>query len=106
MRAIILWSAAVSLAVGAMGATAQAAGGMAWGRITDGWEHRSDYGIDVAINGKKGLYIAARIDNAGFDGDFAVIKYSRRGRRLWLRRYSGAGAGSPEIPVAIGVDRR
>lgn len=83
---------------------AYAPGAMVWVRKFDGPAGRMDSGVDVALDASKNVYVAARINDYGLDGDFGLIKYKPNGRRLWARQYSAAGPDHPETPVAVGVD--
>ncbi len=61
-------------------------------RRYDGPAHRMDLPAQMVLDSAGRVYIAGYSESrVGYDG--LIIKYSRSGKRLWLRRYDGAVGG-------------
>lgn len=93
-------------AAGMTSAYAYKSGKRIWAHKFVGTTGQADYGVDIAIDRAKNVYVAGCINSNGLYGDFAVIKYAPSGKRLWKRRYSGASIAQPESPVSVGVDNK
>ncbi|MDP1808505.1 MAG: SBBP repeat-containing protein [Actinomycetota bacterium] len=104
LRIAVIGLTAVFFSAGITSVYAYASGEAVWVRKFDGPAGRADYGVDIAMDASKNVYVAGGIDDYGVDGDFGLIKYKPNGRRVWFRRYSAAGRDHPESPVAVGID--
>ena len=62
-----------------------------------------DFARAVALDAAGNVYVTGESAGAGFDFDYATIKYDPEGNELWVARYNGPGNGS-EIATALAVD--
>ncbi len=74
-----------------------------WVRRFKGPGNGDDYATAMAVDGQGNVYVTGFSKGSGTGHDYATIKYSPNGQRLWLRRYNGPGNSSAE-PSAIAVD--
>ncbi|UOQ69144.1 malectin domain-containing carbohydrate-binding protein [Hymenobacter volaticus] len=62
-----------------------------------------DVPMDLAVDAAGNVYVTGRSFNQGSGDDYATVKYSASGQRLWTARYNGAGNGSDQA-VGLGLD--
>lgn len=63
----------------------------------------TDHSIGISIDRIGNIYITGSSYGTGTGQDFATIKYSNSGDRLWLNRYNGPASGD-DYPVRIVSD--
>ena len=65
-------------------------GGLRWSKELDGGRHGYDQGAAVAVDRAGNVLVAGSVQRRSsfMDSDFAVLKYSPRGRLLWKYVYS------------------
>ena len=57
----------------------------------------------MALDGQGNVYVTGYSVGLNTSSDYATIKYSPDGRRLWVKRYNGAG-NDYDSPTSIAVD--
>ena len=62
-----------------------------------------DFARAVAVDAAGNVYVTGESAGAGFDFDYATIKYDPEGNELWVARYNGPGNGS-DVASALAVD--
>ena len=60
-------------------------------------------GEAAAVDAAGNVYVTGESAGAGFDFDYATIKYDPEGNELWVARYNGPGNGS-DVASALAVD--
>jgi uncharacterized delta-60 repeat protein len=74
-----------------------------WVRRYNGPGNNDDYPHALALDNQGNVYVTGSSVGVNFNFDFATIKYTPDGRRLWVRRYASTGDGS-DSPRSIAVD--
>jgi uncharacterized delta-60 repeat protein len=72
-----------------------------WVRTYNGPKNGLDQFTAIAVDGQGNVYVTG--ESYGIGKDYATLKYSNTGTRLWGKRYNGPGNQDDE-PVGIGVD--
>ncbi len=79
-------------------------GDTAWLRRYNGAANSSDRAWDIAIDDLGNSYVTGYSSDTESSDDYATVKYSPKGERLWVERYNGP-ANSFDRPSAIAVDK-
>lgn len=69
-----------------------AAGSIQWVAVYNGPGDDSDEAIDIAVDASGNVYVTGFSMGASYD--YATIKYSPQGGRIWVARYDGPVAGT------------
>jgi predicted house-cleaning NTP pyrophosphatase (Maf/HAM1 superfamily) len=80
-----------------------ASGSELWMRLYNGPGNGNDVASALALDGAGNVYVTGGSAGAGTGSDYATIKYSASGVRLWVQRYDGPGNGS-DSATAVAVD--
>lgn len=78
-------------------------GDTGWVRHYNGPGNYVDHANAVAVDANSNVYVTGYSNDAGFNPDYATVKYSYSGDILWVRRYDGPGSGE-DNPLALAVD--
>jgi uncharacterized delta-60 repeat protein len=80
-------------------------GGELWARRYDGPDADLDEAVAVVVDPDGNVYVTGPSmgSGAGYDYDYATIKYDASGDHQWTRRYDGPGHDS-DRPKALAVD--
>ena len=78
-------------------------GAEAWPVRYNGPGNWDDHPTALALDGQGNVYVTGASYGAQWNSDYATIKYSLTGQRLWVRRYNGPGNGE-DSPSALAVD--
>jgi uncharacterized delta-60 repeat protein len=64
----------------------------------------SDYGIDIALDSSRNVYVTGRSGGTAtsYDSDCTTIKYDSSGNQLWIMKYNGPG-DSGDFGISISV---
>jgi uncharacterized delta-60 repeat protein len=74
-----------------------------WARRYNGPTNDSDYATALAVDAQGNVYVTGYSGGIGSNFDYATIKYSPTGQRLWARRYNGPGNSDDEA-TAVRLD--
>ena len=74
-----------------------------WAKRYNGPGNGSDYAVSLAVDAEGNVYVTGGSAGVGSGDDYATIKYSPTGVRLWVKRYNGPGNGT-DIATALAVD--
>jgi hypothetical protein len=74
-----------------------------WGRRYNGPGNGTDEPAALAVDGQGNVYVTGRSQGDGTYYDYATVKYSPDGKRLWTQRHHGPGQGADEA-TALCVD--
>jgi uncharacterized delta-60 repeat protein len=74
-----------------------------WVRRYNGPANDCDSPKAMALDGQGNVYVTGYSVGLNTSSDYATIKYSPDGRRLWVKRYNGAG-NDYDSPTSIAVD--
>jgi uncharacterized delta-60 repeat protein len=80
-----------------------AATGEKWVAKYNGPANGEDRAQAVAVDASGNVYVTGRSKGAGTDFDYATVKYSPGGQRLWVMRYNGPANGE-DWAQAVAVD--
>lgn len=75
-----------------------------WVRRYDGPEKSNDGAFALALDGAGNVYVTGHSQGTDTSSDYATIKYSPAGKRLWTARYNGPANGY-DGAAAVGIDR-
>ncbi len=76
-----------------------------WARRFNGAADNDDRAGAVAVDKSGNVYVAGTsVTDINFGGDFAVVKYSPIGDKLWSAIYNGFGGYSAEMFAAMALD--
>ena len=78
-------------------------GARKWLATYDGPAHGDDLGLYAAFDTYGNVYVTGQSDTSVGNSDVVIIKYSPRGKRLWVRRYGGS-ALLEDQPNGMAVD--
>jgi uncharacterized delta-60 repeat protein len=78
-------------------------GGLLWAKRYNGPGNDYDYVYALAVDAQGNVYVTGGSKGVSSDIDYATLKYSPAGERLWVRRYNGPANGY-DCPSAIAVD--
>jgi uncharacterized delta-60 repeat protein len=78
------------------------AGKRLWVRRYNGPGNSDDSATAMALDGQGNIYVTGGSVGLNTHFDYATIKYSPDGRRLWLRRYNGPNGS--DSPMGLAVD--
>jgi len=78
-------------------------GAVLWARRYNGPANDYDRATALALDGQGNVYVTGESEGAGSAYDYATIKYSATGERLWARRYNGA-ANDFDRAAALALD--
>jgi len=74
-----------------------------WAQRYNGPGNDSDGAVAITVDRSGNPIVAGWSKGSGTDFDYAAIKYSPKGKRLWAQRYNGPGNGT-DIAQAVTVD--
>jgi uncharacterized delta-60 repeat protein len=74
-----------------------------WAKRYNGPANGGDYPTALALDTQGNVYVTGRSAGDGINDDYATIKYTPDGTRLWARRYNGPQNGDDEA-CALAVD--
>ena len=74
-----------------------------WAKRYNGPGNGDDTPTAIAVDAQGNAYVTGYSPGAGSGGDYATIKYSPSGERLWVQRYNGPGNGD-DSAHAIALD--
>jgi len=81
----------------------QLCGERLWAKRYNGPADAHDYAYALAVDSQGNVYVTGQSAGISSGSDYATIKYSPAGERLWVKRYSGPG-NDQDNPVALAVD--
>ena len=82
----------------------RADGRRSWARLYGATRPGEEFAAAIATDRRGNVIVAGSVEAGPGDWDIVVIKYQAGGKRLWLRRYAGAG-GADVHAAALAVDR-
>ena len=82
----------------------RADGRRTWARLYGATRPGEEFSAAIACDRRGNVFVAGSVEAGLGDRDIVVIKYKANGKRLWLRRYAGAG-GADVSAAALAVDR-
>ncbi|MCX6640613.1 MAG: SBBP repeat-containing protein [bacterium] len=77
-----------------------------WVALYNGPGNRTDYPVDIAVDGTGNVYVTGNSDSdpsPRFNYDFATIKYNSMGVQQWVVYHNGPYNGN-DYPVALALD--
>jgi len=81
-----------------------ATGQQQWVAMYDGPGALDDSASALALDASGNTYVTGRSQGAGFDDDYATIKYNSAGQEQWVMRYGGPGYDEAKAIVLDGSD--
>lgn len=78
-------------------------GSSGWTRYWDGAAHRDDKASDIAVSSAGSVYVLASSRTKTGGSSAVLLKYSAKGKRLWVRRWSGPAGANPS-PMRMAID--
>ena len=82
----------------------RANGRRSWARLYGATRPGEEFAAAIACDRRGNVFVAGSVEAGPGDWDIVVMKYQAGGKRLWLRRYAGAG-GADVHAAALAVDR-
>jgi hypothetical protein len=76
-------------------------GSSGWTRYWDGPAHGADKAWDVAVSSAGSVYVCGSSTTKAGGTCAVVLKYSAKGKRLWLRRWTGAAGANPRAKQMV-----
>ena len=74
-----------------------------WAKRYNGPGDSSDMAYALVLGGQENVYVTGYSTGSGTGYDYATLKYSSAGQRLWAKRYNGPG-NSEDSGLALAVD--
>jgi len=97
------WSAGTSLLDDYATIKYSPSGDRIWAKRYNGPGNNSDIALALAVDAQGNVYVTGYSAGDGTNFDYATLKYSPSGERLWTRRYNGPGNGE-DTAFALAVD--
>ena len=80
-------------------------GQLQWIRRYNGSRIDTDQANAIAVDTKGNVYVTGQSKNNHWNYDYTTIKYDTNGKRQWVKRYDGPGAGN-DYATAIALDAK